>query len=118
MPAKPALIAVSIAGTLALGTAGYFANEWRVCRALEAEFLGTIERQSSDRETRALMGAAGIETKVDQEEQRAHQDLELQLQRIMHERIYSRCGTAAGEAASAKAKDILQDSMRDILNGP
>lgn len=118
MPAKPAQIAAGIAGALALAAGGYFANEWRVCSGLEAEFLSTIERQSSDRETRALMGAAGIKANIDPEEQRAHRDLELQLQLIMHERIYSRCGSAAGEAASAKAKDILQNSMRDILTGP
>lgn len=39
MPAKIAQIAAGIVGSLALATGGYFANEWRVCRALEDDYL-------------------------------------------------------------------------------
>ena len=118
MAARPSVIAASIVGALALGTAGYFANEWRVCRSLEDEYISSIESYTSDKKTRALMGAIGVRDDRDPKRKKELDDLTVDLQVRALNRIYDRCGMKAGQAASARSKEILQDGMQDILSIP
>lgn len=116
MAAKPALIAAAVAGTLALGTAGYFANEWRVCRGLEDDFLATIGGYTANVQSSALAAAVG--TGVDRDKQKELQDLSLRVQRMQLTYIYDRCGKAAGKRAASLAGETLQDRMEGILALP
>ena len=105
MSAKPALIAAGIIGTLALGTGGYIANEWRVCSGLEADYLSTIESYTSNVQAGALAGAVGVE--VDEVKQSSVQDLSLRAQKMQLINIYKRCGDDAGRAAADQASTNL-----------
>ncbi|MCX9146576.1 hypothetical protein [Erythrobacter sp. WG] len=48
--AKPGIIAAGVASVLAVGTAGYFANEWRVCRSLKADYLAFAQGSLADQQ--------------------------------------------------------------------
>lgn len=106
MPAKPALIAVAIAGALAVGTGGYFANEWRVCREMEQDYLRMVDGYGSNVQAAGLAATAGVE--VDHQRQEDLRQASLRLQQMQLTRIYERCGTQAGEgAADTAGKKLL-----------
>lgn len=115
---KPAQIGLGIAALLALGTAGYFANEWRVCSGLEDDYLSSVESYTSNKKSRALMGAVGVRDESDPKQKKELEDLTVDLQMRALSHIYDRCGMEAGQAASARSRDILQDGMQDILSIP
>lgn len=112
MAAKPALIAAAVAGTLTLGTAGYFANEWRVCSGAREDFLATIDGYTANVQANALASSAGV--RLDREETKRLQDLSLQIQKVQLENIYERCGDAAGREAASHASDALLKAMSDV----
>jgi lipid II:glycine glycyltransferase (peptidoglycan interpeptide bridge formation enzyme) len=110
---KSALIAAGIVGTLALGTGGYFANEWRVCRGMEQDFLRSVEGYTSNVYLGALASTVGV--KVDREEQESLRNLSLKVQQMQLTAIYERCGDESGRAAADLASDEVRDSMKDAL---
>jgi hypothetical protein len=109
---------VALAGTalIFLGTGGYFANEWRVCNGLEADFLRTIEGYTANVEAGALAGTIGVE--FDEEERKRLQEMSLEVQQMQLTYIYERCGDQAGRDASKLASDELRESMKNILAIP
>lgn len=112
--AKAGMIAGGITVALALGTAGYFANEWRVCRNMEDDFLTAVDGYSANVEAGALAGAAGVA--VDRQQQKTLRETSLRLQQLQLSRIYERCGEDAGRAAADLASKELQDSMKAVLS--
>jgi hypothetical protein len=110
------IITASIVGALALGTAGYFANEWRVCSNMQDDFLRAIEGFTGNVEAGALAGAIGVD--IDQKRQKELRDMSLSLQEMQLTAIYERCGDDAGRSAAAMASDDLQESMKDVLSVP
>ncbi len=102
MPAKPAQIAAGIAGALALATGGYFANEWRVCRGLEEDYLnsladmrGTIALRSVLRDTPSAEAANKLDAIATERITSTLLDL------------HSRCGERSAETANRKGQDML-----------
>lgn len=105
MAAKPALIAVGAVGALALGTAGYFANEWRVCSGLEEDVVDAAYSMRSGARMDATLRMLGSEG-PGQELQDARA-LQLQIFERQLNFVYQRCGSYRGKAASRKVEDIL-----------
>jgi len=105
MAANIGLTIAGIAGVAAIGTGGYFANEWRVCSGLEQDYLTTISaiRRDADTDLR-LAGYVGGTPTEELKQARALRDdlLDRQLARV-----YERCGIKAGDAAMVKSEDIL-----------
>jgi hypothetical protein len=115
MAVKPALIFGGIAAALTIGTAGWFANEWRVCKGLEDDYISSVKSYTRQIETGALVSSVtGAQFKGDRE----LQDLSLEIQERQLERIYERCGSNAGNAASDGAYEVLQESTKTILMIP
>lgn len=105
MSGKTALIAAGIAATIALGTGGYFANEWRVCSNLERTFLT---------ETAAVLTNLQSSKVADAVDARAA--LELRSMQLLEPAnrtyftILDRCGEEAAKSAMQRALD-LRDEM-------
>jgi saccharopine dehydrogenase-like NADP-dependent oxidoreductase len=104
--AKPALIAVGIVGVLVLATGGYFANEWRVCRDLEADYLEEMTALGSNLQGVSVMGDL-IDSK------RVGDRVSLNLEKA--NRLYSRVGSQCGMSRAAEMQKrgiALVDSIR------
>jgi hypothetical protein len=97
--------AISIAGLLALGTGGYFANEWRVCSGLEEDYLDTIYSIRSSVRTDMTISTLGINLPGDT--LKDARDLQFNIMERQLSGIYDRCGSQAGKQASRKSEDIL-----------
>ena len=99
---KAGLIAAGIAGMIALGTGGYFANEWRVCRGLEQDYHNFAVGLISDHNLRATVNSpdldALLDEKTDQAFERAGQTLF---------ELGDRCGDRAAASAQAKAQALV-----------
>lgn len=115
---RPARIAAGSVALLVLGAVGYFGNEWRVCRGLEDDYIRSVKRYTSDQKTRALMGAVGVRDESNPKQKKELENLTVDLQMRALSHIYDRCGMEAGQAASARSAEILQDGMQDILSIP
>ncbi|MDP2131914.1 MAG: hypothetical protein U0975_09745 [Erythrobacter sp.] len=100
-----AIAAASIAGLLALGTAGYFANEWRVCSSLEENYLDTIYSIRSSVRTDMTISTLGIDLPGDPLKEA--RELQFNIMERQLSGIYDRCGSQAGKQASRKSEDIL-----------
>lgn len=107
MPAKPALIAAGIAGTLALGAGGYFANERRVCRTLEADYLEEMTAVGTD-----LQSGAVMQGMVDERQLGARVAAGMEKANRIYSRIRSQCGDAAALSIQQKGID-LAESIRE-----
>lgn len=105
MSRSAGMIATAAVGVLVLGSAGYLANEWRVCRSLESDYLSSIDSYTSNVRAGALAGAVGVE--VDDAKQRGVQDVSLRVQEMQLSYIYERCGDDAGRAAAEQASSNL-----------
>lgn len=116
MTVKTGLVIAGIAGVAALGTGGYFANEWRVCSKMKDDFLNSVDGFKSNVYLAALAGSVGAE--VDRKRHKELQGLSLQIQEMQLAHIYERCGSDAGKAASDLASEELRDGMQDILSIP
>lgn len=105
MAVKTSTIIASIAVALAIGTGGYFANEWRVCSGLEQDYLTTIGaiRRDADTDLRLAGYVGGTPSEELKQAWALREDL---LDRQLA-RVYERCGIKAGDAATAKSEDIL-----------
>jgi hypothetical protein len=110
------MIAAGIAGVFALGTIGYFANEWRVCSGMEEDYLRNVEGYAANVYSGALASSVGVE--VDKQEQGKLQKRSLEIQQMQIMSIYDRCGSDAGRAAAELASDEVRESMMDVLSIP
>lgn len=102
MATKIGLIVAGIAGVAALGTGGYFANEWRVCSGLEEDYLNSVA---------SIRGYASINQVLNDrqllESMKAQEDAEWNRLETTLYGLSSRCGTRAANTASRKGQDIL-----------
>jgi hypothetical protein len=102
MPAKTGLIVAGIAATLALGTGGYFANEWRVCSSLKADFLAFAQGSLADQQMKTAVNRPEfdkfIKQKTDAAVMKAGQTL-FDLQ--------ERCGDRAATEAQVEAQELV-----------
>lgn len=90
------------------GAGGYFVNEWRVCSALEQDFLDTahdIRRGVRLNATLTELGASRPSRPLDRARELQLAAFERQL-----EAIYDQCGADAGKAAGRKSEEILWNS--------
>jgi hypothetical protein len=108
MAVKTSTIIASIAVALAIGTGGYFANEWRVCSGLEEDYLDRIYSIRSNARADSLAASVGV--KVDTEERRELQDRTFMLLERQGDNFVDRCGYDAWEDASRKGEDIMYGS--------
>lgn len=102
---KAPIIAALAAGTATLATAGYFANEWRVCRSLEQDVLDTAYSIKRDGLTDARLAAIGSSGPT--RELAEARELQLKVFQLQLTFVYDRCGPEAGEEASKQVQDIL-----------
>lgn len=107
MAARPALIAASVAGTVALGTAGYFANEWRACRMLEAGFLEETIAIGTD-----LQSADAMHTSINEEQVGDRVAASVEKANRLYSRIRSRCGEETAAAVQRKGLDTVENMRR------
>lgn len=105
MSGKAGLIAAGIVATVALGTGGYFANEWRVCSDMEEGYLDTVYSIRSGARMDARLAMLGAEAPSAELQQA--RELQLSILPRQLEAIYDRCGADAGKAAARKSEDIL-----------
>lgn len=103
MPAKPAQIAAGIAGALALATAGYFANEWRICRGLEADYLEEAAAVGTDLQSgeamRGLIDEKPLGNRIAAGMGKANR---------IYVRIISECGDERALATQQKGLDLIE----------
>jgi hypothetical protein len=105
MAGKAVAIAASIAGALALGVGGYFANEWRICSGLEADAIYSAHNIRNSTRLRYYGGELGLDLPFDDLESAGRKDESLMVKRLTM--VYDRCGYRAGQAASQKVQDVL-----------
>lgn len=94
----------------------YLANEWRVCHALQTDFLRNVDGYTTNVEAGALAGSVGV--KIDAERQKEVQALSLRVQQMQLEYIYKRCGDDAGKRAAGHASEELQKAMMNFASMP
>lgn len=105
MAAKPALIAAGILGALVLGTGGYFANEWRVCRSLHQDFMTFAKASLTDQQ---LMVAADSAAVAKMMKLRADERVEKAGQTLFD--LQDRCGEKAAVDAQLDAQQMILGS--------
>lgn len=96
---------VAVIGCVALGAAGYFANEWHACGELEADVVQTASNIRNNASLRSNGAALRLDLPFEELESIGTRDEQLMVQRLTA--VYDRCGLDAGEAASQKAQDVL-----------
>lgn len=102
----PTLIAAGIAGALALGTGGYYANEWRTCRVLEADYMEEAAAIGTD-----LQSGAAMRDLVEEKQIGNRVATAMEKASRIYSRIRSKCGDE--EAAEVQRKGLaLVESIR------
>jgi hypothetical protein len=105
MAARIGLIIAAIAGTAALGTAGYFANEWRVCTGLEEDYLNSVSSLKGNIAMKSFMqdpdGIKAIENVDAIEMRRIEQTLAS---------LHQQCGKRSANSAVRKGQELLLGS--------
>jgi hypothetical protein len=99
---KLALIAVGIVGTLAMGTAGYFANEWRVCQALHDDYITSTKAMMADLQLKSAARHPAVDKLVDL---RNDQRVETGGQTLFD--LEQRCGDKASADAQIEAQQMV-----------
>lgn len=99
MDAKPALIA---AGIVAVGIAGYFANEWRVCNNLRADYRSFAIGLMADGQMRSVIQSPEFDKMMKQKTDTAIQEAADTLFELGE-----RCGKSAATQAQADAQALV-----------
>lgn len=105
---KAPMIATLAAGTVALATAGYFANEWRVCRALERDYLEEATSLATDLQT-----ARAMEGLIDEKPLGNRIAANLEKANRIYYRIKSRCGVDRAEAIQRESLSIADEINKE-----
>ena len=96
------IAAISIAGLLALGTGGYFANEWRVCRDLKDNYHNFAIGLMADQNLRSSVNSPELDKLLDAKTDRAVEQAALTLVELG-----DRCGQQAAGNAQARAQALI-----------
>jgi hypothetical protein len=96
------MIAAGIAAVLALGTGGYFANEWRVCTGLETDYLNAMSSIRGYSAMKQVLSDQELLSNAKSHEQTAWKASEAALLGL-----YGRCGQRSAETAVRKGQDVL-----------
>lgn len=99
---RAGLAAAGIVGTLALGTVGYFANEWRVCRGLEEDYLNSLSNMRGTIALRSVLRDTSSAEAVKKLDTMATEKMTSALLKL-----HTRCGERSAETASRKGQDML-----------
>ncbi len=102
MARKAGLIAAGAAAALALGIAGYFANEWRACSSLKADYLAFAKGTLADQQLKSSVNRPEfdkfIKQKTDAAVMKAGQTLF---------DLKSRCGDREATEAEVEAQQLV-----------
>lgn len=99
LPAKPALIA---AGALALGTGGYFANEWRVCSGLRDEYRTFAMETLANERLKSAAQSPAFDKMIEKETDAAVMRAGQALYDLQH-----RCGKKEAVKAQLEATELV-----------
>jgi hypothetical protein len=96
-------LAVASAGVIALGAGGYFANEWRVCSGLEADYLEEMTALGTNLQAGAAMEdmteTSGIADRIALGAEDANR---------IYFRIKSRCGADRADQMQREGLAIIE----------
>ncbi|WP_296717751.1 hypothetical protein [Erythrobacter sp.] len=102
MAGKAGMIAAGIAGALAIGTGGYFANEWRVCSNLKQDYRAFAIGLLADQHISTAASSSELRQMMQQKA-----DVEVdQAGRTLYE-LSNRCGPSAAAQAHADAQAMV-----------
>lgn len=104
---KAPMIAALAAGTVALATAGYFANEWRVCRALQADYLEEATAIGTN-----LQAGDAMQGLVDEELLGTRVAESMETANRTYWRIRTRCGDEKALSVQQKGLDLIEGMRR------
>lgn len=103
MSGNAAKIWLGVAGALALGIGGYIANEWRVCRGLEADYLEETAAIGTN-----LQSGEAMKGLIDEKPLGNRVAAGIEQANRIYSRIRSRCGDERAVAAQQKGLNLIQ----------
>lgn len=99
---RPAAIALTVLAIGALGTAGYFANEWRVCTNLENDYLNSMAGIRGHATIKQVLADQRLLDAMKVQEEAQWKTAEAALLGL-----HGRCGERSAETAHRKGQDVL-----------
>lgn len=112
---KPILVGLAI---VAIGIAGYFANEQRVCQGLQDRYVSNVKTQADMIELNARISALGVPDTESPEEAAEANKLRHEAQKIAIDEIHERCGFDAVRGTIKRSQEVLDETTRNILSMP
>lgn len=101
--------AITSAGVIALVAAGYFANEWRVCNRLEADYLEEMTALGTNMQTGAAMEDMAEVAVVGERIALGAEDANR-----IYSRVKSRCGADRADQMQREGLAVIEDIRKQL----